>query len=72
MASNDVDREQLEALYHLLVTARGRLENIATDGDGQTTYMHARNARIDINEALRRLNYLLDRPDVYPEAPEKA
>jgi hypothetical protein len=30
--------------------------------------MHARNARIDLNEALRRLNHLLGNADSYPEA----
>ena len=70
MNDRDDDREQMEALVHLLVRARNGLEKIEPDGDGPTAYMHARNARIDLNEAMRRLNYLLDRPDVYPAAPE--
>jgi hypothetical protein len=62
------EREQLEALFHLLVRARSRLENMEVDSDPTTTYMHARNARIDLNEALRRLNHLLGNADSYPEA----
>ena len=70
MAETSDDREQLEALYHLLVHARSCLEKIDPDCDESTAYMQARNARIDLNEALRRLNYLLGTPDVYPAAPE--
>lgn len=63
------EREQLAALYHLLIQARSRLERIEVDADPATTYMHARNARIDLNEALRRLNHLLGNADSYPAAP---
>lgn len=62
------EREQLEALYHLLTQARGGLEKIEADSDGSTAYMHARNARIDLNEALRRLTHLLGYTDVHPHA----
>ena len=71
MAIHD-EREQLEALVHLLVHARAGLEKIETDSDSSTAYMHARNARIDLNEALRRLHYLLGDADVYPASPEPA
>jgi hypothetical protein len=60
------EHEQLEALYHLLIQARSGLEKIASDSDGSTAYMHARNARIDLNEALRRLSHLLGYPDGKP------
>ncbi len=70
MAGTSDDREQLEALYHLLVRARGCLEKIEPDSDGSTAYMQARNARIELNEALRRLNYLLGNLDSYPAAPQ--
>ncbi len=62
------DQDQLEALYHLLVQARTGLEKIDTDSDGSTAYMHARNARIAINEALRRLGHLMGNTDSYPVA----
>ena len=68
MAATTNDHEQLEALYHLLVQVRSGLEKIESDSDGSTAYMHARNARIDLNEALRRLSHLLGHPDVYPHA----
>jgi hypothetical protein len=64
----DDQQEQLEALYHLLVQARTGLEKIESDGDALTIYMLARNARIDLNAALRRLSYLLGYPNVYPVA----
>lgn len=64
------EREQLESMVHLLMRVRTGLEKIEPDGDGPTAYMHARNARIDLNEAVRRLRYLLDRSDLYPAAPE--
>ena len=66
MTTTTDDREQLEALYHLLVQARSGLEKIDTESDGSTAYMHARNARIDLNEALRRLSHLLGKAEVYP------
>jgi hypothetical protein len=65
-----VERDQLESLVHLLVRARSGLEKVEQDGDGATAYMHARNARIDINVALRRLHYPLGDADVYPLAPD--
>lgn len=68
MTANTDERQQLEALYHLLVQARGGLEKIDMDSDGSTAYMHARNARIDLNEALRRLSHLLGNPATYPSA----
>ena len=72
MKAVDDQQEQLEALYHLVVQARAGLEKIEMDSDGSTAYMHARNARIDLNEALRRLNHLLDAPEAYPvAAPDK-
>lgn len=69
MAIHD-EREQLETLVHLLIRARCGLEKVSQDSDGATAYMHARNARIDLNEALRRLHYLLGDADVYPHAPD--
>lgn len=69
MAENNDEREQLEALIQLLMRVRSGLEKIDPDGEGSTAYMHARNARLDLNEALRRLNYLQNRPDAYPLPP---
>jgi hypothetical protein len=65
-----VERDQLESLVHQFVRARSGLEKVEQDGDGATGYMHARNLRIDVNEALRRLHYLLGDADVYPLAPD--
>jgi hypothetical protein len=64
------ERDQLEALYHLLIQVRSGLEKVEADSDAATAYMHTRNARIDLNEALRRLNHLLNQPDTYPVAPD--
>ena len=62
--------DQLAAIHDALITSRTGLELITQDEHGPTAYMQARNARIQINEALRRINYLLGKPDDYPDPPE--
>jgi hypothetical protein len=62
--------DQVQAIHDLLIDARDSLEQITEEEHGGSAYMRSRNARIQINEALRRVQHLQGKADSYPNAPE--